>query len=54
MDFLPFLECLYSYDSHKMSILYTLDLGLPKFSNCTDLEIGMKAILCHAVNYVIL
>lgn len=28
MDFFPFLESLYSYDSHRKSILYTLDLVL--------------------------
>lgn len=33
-----------------MSILYTQDLGLPKFSNCADLEIGTRTIFCHSIS----
>ena len=50
MDFFPFLESLYFYDSHKMSVFSSLDLGLLQFSNCSDLEIGRRIILSHPVN----
>lgn len=50
MDFFLFVDSLYFYYSHKTGIVYTLDLGLPKFLNCADVEIGTKTILCHYVN----
>jgi hypothetical protein len=54
MNFFPFLESLNSYNSHKMSIWNTLDLGLPKFSNCADLGIGTRTIFCHSVTLQLL
>lgn len=49
-DCFPFLESLCFYATHQVSVLFSLDLGLLRFPNCADLEIGRRITLSHPGN----